>query len=265
MLDSRLDAYADDALGHHDAVGAAAAVHAGITTPAELAAAAAARAQKVDPALNAVAYAEFATPRYGEDESAALYGVPTFVKDNTDVRGMPSNHGTTAFRARPARGDGVFTRQFRSTGMTVLGKSRLPEFGFSPTTEFMSAEPARNPWNTEYSVGASSGGAAALVAAGVVPIAHANDGGGSIRIPAACAGLVGLKPSRGRHGRRDGANDADQSRLRGCAHPHGARYRRVYRCHGGLPAQSGAAADRRGVGSGTAEAADRPGDGHTRG
>ncbi|WP_330180827.1 amidase [Nocardia sp. NBC_01503] len=199
MLDSRLDAYADDALGHHDAVGAAAAVHAGITTPAELAAAAAARAQKVDPALNAVAYAEFATPRYGEDESAALYGVPTFVKDNTDVRGMPSNHGTTAFRARPARGDGVFTRQFRSTGMTVLGKSRLPEFGFSPTTEFMSAEPARNPWNTEYSVGASSGGAAALVAAGVVPIAHANDGGGSIRIPAACAGLVGLKPSRGRH------------------------------------------------------------------
>jgi amidase len=75
----------------------------------------------------------------------------------------------------------------------------LPEFGFNATTEFMTAEPCRNPWNTDHSVGASSGGAAALVAAGVVPIAHANDGGGSIRIPAACAGLVGLKPTRGRH------------------------------------------------------------------
>jgi amidase len=82
--------------------------------------------------------------------------------------------------------------------MTVLGKSRLPEFGLNASTEFMTAEPTRNPWHTGYSVGASSGGAAALVAAGVVPIAHANDGGGSIRIPAACAGLVGLKPSRGR-------------------------------------------------------------------
>ncbi|MFB8000801.1 amidase [Nocardia sp. NPDC056000] len=199
MLDSRLDAFADDALGHHDAVGAAAAVRAGVTTAAELAAAAAARARKVDPALHAIAYADYEQPRYAENESAALYGVPSFVKDNTDVRGMPSNHGTTAFRARPARADGVYTRQLRDTGLTVLGKSRLPEFGFSATTEFMTDEPARNPWNTEYSVGASSGGAAALVAAGVVPIAHANDGGGSIRIPAACAGLVGLKPSRGRH------------------------------------------------------------------
>jgi amidase len=83
--------------------------------------------------------------------------------------------------------------------MTLLGKSRLPEFGFNATTEFMTGEPARNPWNTNHSVGASSGGSAALVAAGVVPIAHANDGGGSIRIPAANAGLVGLKPSRHQH------------------------------------------------------------------
>jgi len=75
----------------------------------------------------------------------------------------------------------------------------LPEFGFNATTEYMTEEPVRNPWHTEHSVGASSGGSAALVAAGVVPIAHANDGGGSIRIPAAAAGLVGFKPSRGRH------------------------------------------------------------------
>lgn len=81
----------------------------------------------------------------------------------------------------------------------MIGKSRLPEFGLNASTEFMTGEPTRNPWNPAFSVGASSGGAAALVASGVVPIAHANDGGGSIRIPAAAAGLVGLKPSRGRH------------------------------------------------------------------
>jgi amidase len=82
--------------------------------------------------------------------------------------------------------------------MVVLGKSTLPEFGLSMSTEYMTRPPTRNPWNPAYSSGASSGGAAALVAAGVVPIAHANDGGGSIRIPAACCGLVGLKPTRGR-------------------------------------------------------------------
>src|SRR5581483_9792493 len=125
---------------------------------------------------------------------------------NTDVRDMPSNHGTDAFVAKPAKRDGAYTRQYLSTGMTVLGKSRLPEFGFNASTEYRVAEPVRNPWHTEHSVGASSGGSAALVASGAVPIAHANDGGGSIRIPAACAGLVGLKPSRGRH------VDGDQAR-----------------------------------------------------
>jgi amidase len=115
------------------------------------------------------------------------------------VRGMPTNHGTTAFVARPARRDSVYARQFLSTGMTVLGKSRMPEFGFNASTEFEAAAPARNPWDPGFSVGGSSGGAAALVTSGVVPIAHANDGGGSIRIPAAAAGLVGLKPTRGRH------------------------------------------------------------------
>ncbi|MEO9139957.1 MAG: amidase, partial [Jatrophihabitans sp.] len=120
-------------------------------------------------------------------------------KDNTDVVAMPTNHGSEAYTARPAEKDGAYTRQYLSTGMTVLGKSRLPEFGFNASTEFMTGEPTRNPWHTDYTVGASSGGSAAFVAAGVVPIAHANDGGGSIRIPAACAGLVGLKPTRHRH------------------------------------------------------------------
>ncbi len=82
--------------------------------------------------------------------------------------------------------------------MISLGKSTLPEYGFTPSTEFPTGEPTRNPWNLAHTAGGSSGGSAALVAAGVVPVAHAADGGGSIRIPAACCGLVGLKPSRGR-------------------------------------------------------------------
>ena len=199
MPETRVHAFGDDALGDDDAVALAARVRAGEVSPQELAAAAAERAGKVDARLRAITYPMFGKPRYGTDAGAALFGVPTYVKDNTDIAGVPTNHGSEAFTAKPAKKDGAYTTQYLSTGLTVIGKSRLPEFGFNATTEFMTEEPARNPWHTDHSVGASSGGAAALVASGVVPIAHANDGGGSIRIPAACAGLVGLKPSRGRH------------------------------------------------------------------
>ena len=206
MSDRRVHAFGDDALGEHDAVALAQLVAAGAVSPRELAEAAIARATSVDSALNATAFTSYDAPRYPEGSGGALYGVPTFVKDNTDVRGMPTNHGTDAYVARPKAADGIYARQYVSTGLTVLGKSRLPEFGFNASTEFMAHEPTRNPWHTGYSVGASSGGSAALVAAGVVPIAHANDGGGSIRIPAACAGLIGLKPSKHRH------LDAEQAR-----------------------------------------------------
>ncbi|SDX60653.1 amidase [Amycolatopsis xylanica] len=194
----RVHAFTDDALADHDAVGLASLVRRGEVSPAELAQAAIARAERVT-SLNAVVHSVYESPRHGQDPEAALFGVPTFVKDNTDLRGMPTNHGTEAYVAAPAKADGRYASQFVSTGLTVLGKSRMPEYGFNATTEYMNADPVRNPWNPEYSVGASSGGSAALVAAGVVPLAHANDGGGSIRIPAACAGLIGLKPSRGRH------------------------------------------------------------------
>jgi amidase len=187
---------ADDDL---DAVALAALVRRGEASPEELARAAITR---VDPELAAVEYAAYDEPLIGTPRGA-LYGVPTFVKDNTDVAGMPTNHGTAAFTARPAARHGRYTRQFLSTGMTVLGKSRLPEYGFNAASEYDSAAPVRNPWNLDRSPGASSGGAAALVASGAVPIAHANDGGGSIRIPAACCGLVGLKPTRDRHVRGD--------------------------------------------------------------
>jgi amidase len=195
----RVHAFGDDASGGYEAVALAQLVREGELSAEEVAAAAIARTRTVDPQLHAIACSAFDTPRLASGTREALQGVPTFVKDNTDVVGSPTNHGSEAFTARAAKRDGAYTTQYLSTGMTMLGKSRLPEFGLNATTEFMTGEPTRDPWNTDYSIGASSGGAAVLVAAGVVPIAHANAGGGSIRIPAACAGLLGLKPSRHRH------------------------------------------------------------------
>ncbi|WP_433566485.1 amidase [Nocardia sp. CA-151230] len=194
----RVHAFGDDALGEHDGVAIAALIRSGELSAAEVAKAARERVAQVNPVLHAVVV-EADTPLVSGDRDALLYGVPTFVKDNTDVAGLPTQHGSAAWRARPAKAHGPFTKQFLGTGMTVLGKSTLPEFGLNATTEFVDAEPTPNPWDTEFSSGASSGGSAALVAAGAVPIAHGNDGGGSIRIPAACCGLVGLKPTRGRH------------------------------------------------------------------
>lgn len=193
----RISAFGDDALGDDDAVALARRLREREVSAAELIAAAGARSAAVAE-LRAVVFDAGDRFRPGLPD-AALSGVPTFVKDNTDVAGMPSGHGSEAFLARPRHRDGRYTGQLLGTGLTVLGKSRLPEFGFNASTEFRTGEPVHNPWNPEYSSGASSGGAAALVASGVVPLAHANDGGGSIRIPAAACGLVGLKPTRGRH------------------------------------------------------------------
>ncbi|MER6614906.1 amidase [Streptomyces xantholiticus] len=190
-------AFRDDALGEHDAVGLAEAIRRGEVGALEVARDAAARVRAVETRLNAV-QVHIDVPAHGRGAGGALAGVPTFVKDNTDYLGLPTGHGSAAFAPRPARRHAPFVRQLLSSGVTVLGKTRLPEFGFSPTTEYEDSEPVRNPWHTDYSAGGSSGGSAALVAAGAVPIAHANDGGGSIRIPAACCGLVGLKPTRGR-------------------------------------------------------------------
>jgi amidase len=125
-------------------------------------------------------------------------GVPTFIKDNVDVEGVPTMNGTDAWDPQPQAGHGDFAKFFLATGLVPLGKTQLSEFGFSASAEHPRIGAVRNPWDTDYTAGASSSGSGAFVAAGVVPIAHANDGGGSIRIPAACNGLVGLKPSRGR-------------------------------------------------------------------
>ena len=199
-MTARVHAFGDDALGDLDTVGVAAAIAGRDISAREAAEAAIQRASVVNPTLNAIQHPDFdrGLESARTPASGVFSGVPTFVKDNTDFAGLPSDQGSLAVKARPAAAHHEFTRQLLSTGVTVLGKSTMPEFGFNATTEYETLPPTRNPWNTGYSPGASSGGSAALVAAGVVPIAHANDGGGSIRIPAAACGLVGLKPTRGR-------------------------------------------------------------------
>jgi amidase len=190
-----------DELAQLDAVATAQAIRSGRLHPREVVAAAIARAEAVDRSLHAIVTPDFdralATSR--GPVTGPFAGVPTVIKDMTDVAGLPTRMGSEAFdRAAPAQHTCRTVQQLFDMGMISLGKSTLPEFGFPPCTEFPHAEATRNPWNLEYSTGGSSGGSAALVAAGVVPIAHALDGGGSIRIPAACCGLVGLKPSRSR-------------------------------------------------------------------
>lgn len=197
---SRVHAFTDDALGDHDAVGLAEEIRSGRISAAEAVDAAIARVEKLQPELNGLAYADFdrARARAARPGRGFFAGVPTLVKDNSDVRGLPTQQGSSAYVAQRAVADGDFAAMFFGLGLIGLGKSQLSEFGFSASAEFPDADPVRNPWNTAYSSGASSAGAAAFVAGGAVPMAHANDGGGSIRIPAGCNGLVGLKPTRGR-------------------------------------------------------------------
>ncbi len=191
-------AFGDDALGDLDAVGLAHAIQAGWISRAEVVEAAIARTEAVDPVLNGLAYAAFQQARTAAAANGFFDGVPTFVKDNVDVAGQPTMHGSDAWAPWDAVADSEFARVYLATGLTSIGKTQLSEFGFSASAEHPRLGPVRNPWNTDYTAGASSSGSGAFVAAGVVPMAHANDGGGSIRIPAACNGLVGLKPSRGR-------------------------------------------------------------------
>jgi amidase len=193
--------HATDELARLDAVGLAAAIAAGDVSALDATEAAIGRAEALNPHLNAFVVTDFdrARAHASAPGKGVFSGVPTVIKDNTDVFGLPTRQGSRAIPADPADADEAFTTSFRETGVVILGKSTLPAYGFNASTEFDGGEePTRNPWNLDFSTGASSGGSAALVAAGVVPIAHANDGGGSIRIPAAACGLVGLKGTRGR-------------------------------------------------------------------
>lgn len=197
-----VNAFADDALGDLDAVAMVDALRTGKVSAAELVEAAIARTEAVNPVLNGLAHETFARARSlaaaGGRQGGYFDGVPTYIKDNVDVEGMPTMQGTDAWEPRLHERHGDFARFFLATGLIALGKTQLSEFGFSASAEHPRIGAVRNPWDTDCTAGASSSGSGAFVASGVVPIAHANDGGGSIRIPAACNGLVGLKPSRGR-------------------------------------------------------------------
>ena len=198
---ARVHAFCDDALGDADAVGLVERLRRREVTALELVDAAIARTEAVNPVLNGLAYEAYDRARREADHRASsgyFAGVPTFLKDNVDVAGMPTMQGTDAWHPRPARSNGDWARMFLATGLQPLGKTQMSEFGFSAAAEHPRLRPVLNPWNTSYTAGASSSGAGVFVAAGVVPIAHANDGGGSTRMPASCNGLVGLKPTRGR-------------------------------------------------------------------
>lgn len=185
-------------LAAHDAVGMAELVAAGAVTAEELLDAARARAAQVNPRLNAIVRDLDPPPRPAGTETGPFAGVPFLLKDlHQHVAGIPTSGGCRALSTLPAAETTTVVQRWLDAGLVVFGKTNTPEFGAKAITEPLLFGPARNPWNTDHTPGGSSGGAAAAVAAGIVPCAAASDGGGSIRIPASCCGLFGLKPGRG--------------------------------------------------------------------
>ncbi len=200
-MDSEICTRAADAIADHDGTALARLVRDGELTAAEVTKAAIERAQRAEPSLNAIVATDYdqALELARKGRGGAFGGVPTFIKDMNDIAGQQTLHGSAALtKSAPVATNDAVVDMFEGLGTIRLGKSTMPEFGLTCGTEFPDGTATRNPWNLSHGVGGSSGGAAALVAAEVVPFAHAADGGGSIRIPAAACGLVGLKASRGR-------------------------------------------------------------------
>jgi Asp-tRNA(Asn)/Glu-tRNA(Gln) amidotransferase A subunit family amidase len=187
----------------HDGLGLADLVAKGEVTPGELLDAAIERIEARNPALNAVVY-----PWYDEARAAIaaglpegpFRGVPFLLKDlYAYFAGQPISNGSRLFDAYVPDHDAELVARYKRAGLAIFGRSASPEFGLTTTTESLLHGETRNPWNLEHTAGGSSGGAASAVAAGLLPVAHASDGGGSIRIPASCCGLFGMKPTRGRN------------------------------------------------------------------
>ena len=183
-----------------DGTAMAAGIAAGETTALEQVEAAITRAKAVEPQINGIVTETFEMARSDAAGllSGAFAGVPSFIKDLIDWRGAPTLAGSRGLAGHMATDDNPFASKWRGVGIVALGKSATPEAGLISSTEPLSNGPTRNPWDASRFPGGSSGGAAALVAARVVPFAHASDGGGSIRIPASTCGVFGLKPSRDR-------------------------------------------------------------------
>lgn len=187
----------------YDGLGLGELVLKGEVTALELLEEAIIRVEKLNPEINAVVYKFYDAARTAANRKAgsgAFEGVPMLLKDILgDCEGVPTRFASRYMPEMPSDCDSELVARYKRAGLIPFGKTNAPEFGIPPITEPILYGPARNPWNTDYSTGGSSGGSAAAVAAGIVPLAHSNDGGGSIRIPAACCGLVGLKPTRGRN------------------------------------------------------------------
>ncbi|THD81125.1 MAG: amidase [Phenylobacterium sp.] len=193
-----MDDYSD-----FDGVGLAELVRTKEVTPAELVEAAIACIERHNPTLNAVVFKGYDDARKqaaGELPDGPFKGVPFLIKDLAmPVAGWPRTSGSRFAKDVVDTEDGGLTARYRASGVVPLGKTNTPEYGITGTTESALLGPCRNPWNPDHIAGGSSGGSASAVAAGFVPMAHASDGLGSIRIPAACCGLVGLKVTRDRN------------------------------------------------------------------
>lgn len=189
-------------LDSQDALGLAALIRARQVSPTELLDAAVERAETLNPAYHFLARRHYELARSaiaGGLPSGPFTGVPWLLKDlNTYIAGEITGQGSRFYSHQRATVTSEIVKRYQAAGLVIFGKTATPEFGLSATTEPLVNGPVCNPWDPERSAGGSSGGAAAAVAAGVLPAAHATDGGGSIRIPASCCGLFGLKPSRGR-------------------------------------------------------------------
>src|SRR3954468_24804569 len=188
--------------GKYDAVGLAELVRKKQVSASELLDEAIARTAKVDPQINAVVVKHYDHAKKQVDKglpTGPFTGVPFLLKDLDLLQGTVTTFGASVYRNNVADHSGTLAQRFVDSGVAIFGKSSSPEFGLMPTTESRLHGPTRNPWNTAHSSGGSSGGAAAAVAARILPMAHASDGGGSIRIPASASGVFGMKPTRARN------------------------------------------------------------------
>ncbi|WP_298190057.1 amidase [uncultured Pseudomonas sp.] len=185
----------------HDAVALAELLRRGEVSASELLEVAIARTEQVNPSVNAVVLKHYELARElvkNNSLKGPFAGVPFLLKDlGVSMAGTVTTQGSRFYKDAVYKQDDPYVRKVREAGLVIFGKTHSPEFGNSPSTESTLHGKTHNPWNLEYSAGGSSGGAAAAVAAGMVPAAHASDGGGSIRMPASVCGLFGLKPSRG--------------------------------------------------------------------
>ncbi len=184
-----------------DAVGLAELIAAGQVSAREITETAIERIEALNPAVNAVIYKcydEALAEMESRKKRGPFHGVPYLIKDlHAPVKGMPLTNGSRFFEGMVFDFDSTLVARLRAAGFVFLGRTNSPEFGLSASTEPRAYGPTRNPWNREHSAGGSSGGAGAAVASGMLPVTHATDSAGSIRIPASANGLVGLKPTRG--------------------------------------------------------------------